>query len=207
MLKVDTGAPRLQEIEVRGLTRGTLILRGALAAGALYGAGSVAPFVGRALAGGQTDVQILNFALMLESLEAAFYKEGLKVGLQGQVKKLAAEFGKHEDEHVATLTKTIMMLGGTPAKMPVFSFPVQDQQSFLALAVTLEDTGVSAYNGAGPMLKSKEVLAAAGSIVQVEARHASALRLAAKLDPIPDAFDRAFTMSEALAAAKPLIKS
>ena len=47
------------------------------------------------------------------------------------------------------------------------------EKAFLKLAQTLEDTGVSAYNGAGPMIKRAEVLGAAGSIVQIEARHAA----------------------------------
>ena len=60
---------------------------------------------------------------------------------------------------------------------PKFDFPYNDTAGFLKLAQTFEDTGVSAYNGAAPAIKSKEVLAAAGSIVQVEARHAAAIRL------------------------------
>ena len=55
--------------------------------------------------------------------------------------------------------------------------PGTDQASFLKLAYVLENTGVGAYNGAGPSLTSKQLLAAAGSIVQVEARHAAAIAL------------------------------
>ena len=64
-------------------------------------------------------------------------------------------------------------LGGTPVKAPGVDFggAFANGKSFLKLAQTLEDTGVSAYNGAAPAIESTEVLGAAGSIVQVEARH------------------------------------
>ena len=68
-------------------------------------------------------------------------------------------------------------------KQPTFAFGLKTQKDFEKLAITLEDTGVSAYNGAAPMIKSTEVLAAAGSIVQVEARHAAALRFLGEVDP------------------------
>jgi hypothetical protein len=111
-----------------------------------------------------------------------------------------------EAQHVAALVATAKKLGGAPAKKPTFVFPISDQTSFLKLAQTLEDTGVSAYNGAGPSIKSKEVLAAAGSIVQVEARHAAAIRLKNGALPAPDAFDKPLGKPAVLAAVKPLIK-
>ena len=59
---------------------------------------------------------------------------------------------------------------------------------------TFEDTGVSAYNGAAPSIQSKELLATAGTIVQVEARHAAAIRLLNGEEPAPDAFDPTLDM-------------
>ena len=114
------------------------------------------------------DVEILNFARTLEYLEADFYKQAQKLDLDETASAYAQEFGAHEQAHVEALTQTITDLGGTPAELPTFTFPLEDQASFLELAQTLEDTGVSAYNGAGPSIESKDVLAAAGSIVQVE---------------------------------------
>ena len=67
---------------------------------------------------------------------------------------------------------------------------MKSQKDFEKLAVTLEDTGVSAYNGAAPMIKSTEVLAAAGAIVQVEARHAAALRFLGGMSPTKGPFDK-----------------
>ena len=196
---------RIEETE---MSRGTLILKGALAAGAVYGASTVAPFVGRALAQSKGDIDIVNFALTLEYLEADFYKRAAKdAGLNSELKTLAREFGENEQEHVDALAQTAKDLGGTPAKKPTFSFPVSDQASFLKLGVTLEDTGVSAYNGAAPSIKSKDVLAAAGGIVQVEARHAAAIRLQADQDPAPDAFDKTLSEGRVLSAVKPFIKA
>ena len=114
------------------------------------------------------DVEILNFARTLEYLEADFYKQAQKLDLDETASAYAQEFGAHEQAHVEALTQTITDLGGTPAELPTFTFPLEDQADFLELAQTLEDTGVSAYNGAGPSIESKDVLAAAGSIVQVE---------------------------------------
>jgi hypothetical protein len=80
-----------------------------------------------------------------------------------------------------------------------------DQKTFLKLAQTLEDTGVSAYNGAGPAIKSKEVLGAAGSIVQVEARHAAVIRMLNGQLPAPDAFDHSLDTAQVQKLVMPFI--
>jgi hypothetical protein len=199
--------PELGAVEVHGMTRSSFILKGALATGAVYGVSAITPFVGEALAA-SSDVDILNFALTLEYLETDFYvSTGAKVGLTGQAKALAKSFGAEEGEHVAALTKAIKASGGKPVKKPMFVFPVKDQASFLKLAYTLENTGVGADNGAGPSLKSKALLAAAGSIVQIEARHAASIAVltGGKITP-NGAFDKPLTTKQVLAAAGPLIK-
>jgi hypothetical protein len=202
--------PELAACEVHGVTRSAFILRGALAAGAFYGTASVAPFVSAALAAGDSgDVEILNFALTLEYLEADFYNvKGRQVGLSGQARSYAREFGAEEAQHVSALTAAIKQLGGKPVAKPTFVFPVSSEKSFLALASVLENTGVGAYNGAGPSLKSKQVLTSAGSIVQIEARHAAAIDLLIGKSPTPnEGFDIPLSKKEVLAAAGPLIKS
>jgi glutamine cyclotransferase len=196
----------LAGVEVHGVSRQSFILKGALAAGAVYGLSAVTPFVGSALAA-TSDVDILNFALTLEYLETNFYKvKGASVGLSGEAKSFASTFGAEEAEHVTALTGAIKSSGGTPVKSPTFSFPVTNQATFLTLAYTLENIGVAAYNGAGPSLASKKLLAAAGSIVQVEARHAATIGLLTNKSPVPNgAFDNTMTMAQVLKAAGPLI--
>ena len=198
----------MDTIEIHGMSRGAFLVRGALATGAAVGAASVTPWVSSALAqDGGGDVDILNFALTLEYLEADFYKQASKLSLKGQYKSLAKEFGANEQEHVDALVATIGQLGGKPVAKPTFAFGLKSQADFVKLAITLEDTGVSAYNGAAPMIKSKEVLAAAGSIVQVEARHAAALRFLDGKNPTKGAFDKTLSKGAVLKAVKPLIKA
>ncbi len=198
--------------DVQPVTRHAFILRGALAAGAVYGAGAVSPFVREAIAQeGSGDVEILNFALTLEYLETAYYTQALKQvgGLSGDVKSLATEIRDNEAEHVDALRQTIADLGGTPVKAPGVDFggAFASEKSFLKLAQTLEDTGVSAYNGAAPAIESAEVLGAAGSIVQVEARHAAAIRSLNGV-PISDGgFDKSLEMQAVLDAVKPFVKN
>ena len=198
-------------IEIHGMTRGAFITRGALAAGATYGLGAVSPFVSGALAqDGGGDLEIVNFALTLEYLEAEFYTQAVKeAGLSGDVLALAKEIRDNEVEHVDALTAAAKQLGGKPAAKPTFAFggAFGSESAFLKLANTLEDTGVSAYNGAGPAIQSPEILGAAGSIVQVEARHAALIRLTRNQPPAPLAFDKTSTVDEVLAAVKPLIKA
>lgn len=198
-------APELHSVEVHGMTRSSFILKSALTIGATAGAASVGPFVASAMAQADGDVDIVNFALTLEYLETRFYKEAADLNLSKEVKELAKQFAEDEQEHVNALKGAVKQLGGTAAKKPTFKFGVTDEKSFLKLAQTLEDTGVYAYNGAGPAIKNKDILAAAGSIVQIEARHAAAIRLLNDEPPSPDAFDKTLTVDEVLAAVKPLI--
>jgi len=203
--------PELVGVEVvedsGDLSRSDVILKGALAAGAVYGTFMVGPYVRKALAmSGGSDVDILNFALTLEYLESSFYDEAkTRAKASGELKGLIGLLAKDEQEHVEALTATIKSLGGKPVAEPKFNFDYSDTAGFLKLAQTFEDTGVSAYNGAGPMIKSKEVLAAAGSIVQVEARHAAAIRLQNKEEPSPDAFDSPLDEAQVLKAVEPFI--
>jgi hypothetical protein len=208
MTRSELQSPALDAVEVHGTTRAGFIMRGALAAGAVYGASAVTPFVRDALASsGGGDLDILNFALTLEYLESDFYLHKAKsVGLSGEAKSLAAMFGEQEQAHVKALMTTIKNSGGTPVKKPSFVFPAADQASFLKLAYMLENIGVSAYNGAAPSISNLEILAAAGSIVQVEARHAAAIGLLIHKAVTPDGpFDEPLAKRQVLAKASPLI--
>ncbi|HEY8638899.1 MAG TPA: ferritin-like domain-containing protein [Solirubrobacterales bacterium] len=208
MADSQLAAPELEAVEIHSMSRSSFIVRGALAASAVYGVSTVAPFVSQALAqGGGGDVAILNFALTLEYLEAAFYKKAQGLNLSGDAKKYAKEIGNDEQQHVDALTAAIKNAGATPVASPKFAFPITDQKSFLKLAQVLEDTGVGAYNGAGPAISDKATLAAAGSIVQIEGRHAAIIRLLNGVNPAPNAFDKSLQMPAVLKAVKPLIKA
>ena len=188
-------------------SRGAFIARSAIATGSLYGAGAVGGFVTRAFAqSGGGDIEILNFALTLEYIESAFYEEALsKAKLSGEAKKLAQEIGDHEKQHVEALTGAIKKAGQKPVSAPMVRFPLKDEKSFLKLAQTFEDTGVSAHDGAAPMISSPDVLAVAGSIAQVEARHAAAIRLLNGDQPTRGAFEPTLNKAEVLKAVKPFI--
>jgi rubrerythrin len=100
------------------------------------------------------------------------------------------------------------VLGSQAVKKPSFDFKgtTGSQKKFLSTSKTLEDTGVSAYQGQASNIDSKEVLASAGAILAVEARHAAWVRdligAGKELKPAPDAFNKALSMEDVLAAVK-----
>ena len=205
-------APELAQVEIEPISRSALLVKGALGAAAVYGAFAAGPFLRRAFAqdASSGDLDILNYALTLEYLESAFYETAItELKPSGDLGDLVDLIAKDEKAHVDGLTAAISDLGGMPVKAPGVDFgnAFASEDAFLELAQTFEDTGVSAYDGAGPDLESKELLATAGSIVQVEARHAAAIRLQRGESPAPEAFDPSLTMSEVLAAVKPFVKA
>ncbi len=158
---------------------------------------------------GKGDLGILNYALTLEYLEAAFYRDAAASGLlKGSVLDVAKTFGAHEQEHVDALAATVKKLGGTPAKKPKSKFPLESQAQILDLAATVENLGAAAYLGQAGNIKNKEVLAAALSIHSVEARHAAALNSAIKKNVSPDgSFAKPASADEVLKQVQPFIVS
>jgi rubrerythrin len=176
-------------------TSGVAVGGAVVAGGALPGLTS-----GAMAATPKGDVAIVNFALTLEYLESAFYASALKhAGLTGEHKRLARTVHQHEAAHVAALRK---MLGSAAVKRPSFDFgaAVQSQAAFTQTAITLEDTGVQAYQGQAAFIKSQAVFKAALSIHPVEARHAAWIRNIGGMAPAPAAFNPALTKSQVLAA-------
>jgi rubrerythrin len=195
-------------IEIRAMTRGAFLVRGALATAALYGAEAASSFVTRAFAqAASSDLDVLNFALTLESVEVALYKAALgKARLSGSLRSLATELGGHEQQHAGALSQAITQSGGSPVAAPTASFTFADEKGFLAVAQSLEETGVAAYNGAVAALQSADLMLATASIAQVEARHAAAIRIRHGQQPAPAAFDTQASQQQAQAAVKPFIK-
>jgi hypothetical protein len=125
---------------------------------------------------GEGDLGIVNYALTLEYLEAAFYAQVIKSGLfKGRDLALIREIGRNEDEHVVALTSTVKTLGGTPAPAPKTQFDTTDAATVLQTAADVENLGAAAYLGQAAAIESPQVLAAALSIHTVEGRHAAAL--------------------------------
>jgi rubrerythrin len=153
------------------------------------------------------DLDILNYALTLEYLEAEFYKKVVEAKLfDGKNGDIIKQFGESEQAHVDALTATIKKLGGTPVSAPMSKFDVSDANAVVQLAATVENLGAAAYLAQAPKIKNMEVLAAALSIHSVEARHAAVLNTLAGKKITPDgAFGKPAQMDEVLAAVKPFI--
>jgi hypothetical protein len=158
---------------------------------------------------GEGDLGIVNYALTLEYLEAAFYADAIKSGLfKGDDLALIKEIGSNENAHVDALEGTAKKLGGTPAPKPKTQFPIEDAQQVLMLAATVENLGAAAYLGQAAAIQSPEVLAAALSIHTVEGRHAAALNSLTDQPFTPDgAFAVPADASDVLDQVQPFIAS
>jgi rubrerythrin len=184
--------------EAIGLDRGDFLKKGVLAGGGLLAGGAMfSGYLSTAEAAiskhrsKSNDVKILNYALTLEFLEAAFYKQAVAnqaFGSSAALKAFAETVAEHEAKHVAFLKKA---LGSAAIKSPTFDFgdTVTDQAKFAATAQVLEDTGVSAYLGQVGNVSQRAVLSAAGTIATVEARHAAWIRDINGVSPAPASFD------------------
>ncbi|KAK7610670.1 ferritin-like domain-containing protein [Phyllosticta paracitricarpa] len=165
---------------------------------------------------GPTDVDILQYALTLEHLEAAFYAEGLKnftaadfaaAGYNSTIYNNVAIIAKDEAAHVDFLTKAINAAGGVPQQACIYRFNVADVKGFLATASVLEGVGVSAYLGVAADIMSKTYLTAAGSILTVEARHSAYLRASQRPGQVPFAqpFDNPLEVRSVYTLASPFV--
>jgi hypothetical protein len=158
-------------------------------------------------------VDVLNYALTLEYLEAEFYRQGNQADLlSGKAKTYLEAIQKDEEAHVVALKQTITSLGSTPVGAPQVDFGAayKSKSSYLETAYTFENLGVSAYLGAAPSLfKEKALLTAAASIFGVEARHAAILgNLAGKEAEggvYKGPFEKPATRATVLKAASPFI--
>jgi len=203
------GDTRLGFLKKAGLTGGAVMGGGALLS-ALTPAASMAAGKGRPPAKfGKGDIGILNYALTLEYLEAAFYNEATANNKKSSFLKGAAEqaFLKQttadENAHVAFLKKALGSKA-VPAPKVDFGGTTSDHDSFIKTAVALENTGVGAYAGQALNISSPAYISAALSIWSIEARHASVAGLLLKPTPAnisPNgAFDKPKTAAQVLKA-------
>jgi hypothetical protein len=187
------GAIRDAVEQVSGETRAAFLGKAAVGGAVLLGA-LAAPGVGRASPA--SDVAILNYALTLEYLQAAFYTETERLGaIGGELKPVPRQLGAVERAHVTAIKKA---LGREAVKSPAFNFRgvTEDDSKFLRTAVAFEDLAVAAYKGQAARIESPALLAAAISIHSVEARHAAWMRFLAGVTPAAAAFDEAKAISE-----------
>jgi hypothetical protein len=204
----------------RALLTGSLKLAGGGAMALALASSGVPLLPGLGMARAQTtltsDVDVLNYALTLEHLEYAFYRDGLEQftdedfgdsPFNRPISAFLIDIRDHEREHVETLTQVITDLGGDPVEEADYNFGYTDAASFLTVAQALENTGVSAYDGAGQFLENTDLLTAAGTIVAVEARHAAYLNLLNGTIPFPAPTETPLTPDEVLAIAGPFIVS
>jgi hypothetical protein len=215
---------RLLDVQVQNMSRRSFLRTASVVGGTMAAVGHIgftsaqdgtpvdtmteeAPFAG--------PVDVLNYALTLEHLETAFYRDGLAtigeagitgLGFQSGVFAKLSEIGAHEAEHVAVLTQIITDLGGKPVAEATYDFGYTDAAGFLQVAQALEDTGVAAYQGAAQYAMADDgLLTAALTIHGVEARHAAYVAVLNGGNPFPEAFNPTLTPAEVLDIAGPFI--
>lgn len=179
-----------------GDTRAGFLRRTAVGGGVLLAA-MAAPGAAEAKPA-RRDVAILNFALTLEYLQAAFYSEVERLGaLKGDLAEQARVVGAHERSHVVALREA---LGRRAVRRPRFDFrgATEDAKRFQRTAVAFEDLSVAAYSGQAPRISSPSYLMSALGIHAVEARHAAWIRRLSGSSPVRGAFDEPLTKTETL---------
>ena len=210
---LENGDTRLDFLKKAGLAGGAAMSGGVLLS-ALTPAAAMAAGKGKGrppASFGKGDIGILNYALTLEYLEAAFYNEASanqksKSFIKDpQTQVFLKTVTADENAHVAFLKKA---LGGKAAGAPKVDFggTTSDEASFVETAVALENTGVHAYSGQALNIATPAYVAAAISILTIEARHASVAGLILSGKPsglTPDgAFDTPFTAAKVLKAVE-----
>lgn len=175
----------------------------------------VAEQVFGSLANLASDVDILNFALTLEYLEADFYNrvvaaQAARPFLRGRLVEIAQKLASDENTHVEAIIPRIIAAGGTPVAKPQFQFPMENFISpiaFLNTAASLEGTGVGAYLAAAPKVKSAEYLKFAASIYGIEARHTGLIRFVAGMPPVETSLETPLSVETIAARVQPFIIS
>lgn len=214
----ETAHDAFDTLEGRGDTRLDFLKKAGLAGGAVMGGGALLTALTPAAAMaagkgrppksfGKGDIGILNFALTLEYLEAAFYNEVTKnkVASGAQESAFLKRTTADENAHVAFLKKA---LGSKATKAPRVEFgDATGRSKWLPTSMVLENTGVKAYGGQVLNIAKPAYVAAAASILTVEARHASVAGLLVKptvknISPDGGAFDEAATAAEILKAVE-----
>lgn len=165
------------------LSRRHVLKWGGTAAATIAVSGVILPNFGitSALAAdlGEGDIGVLNYAYALEQLEAAFYiqvVDNMYSGAMDGEAEWLTDIRDHEVEHRDFLKKALGDKAIPDLEVDFSAVDFTSRESVLKTAMTFEDLGVGAYNGAGKLIENPDYLLAAGKIVSVEARHAAAIR-------------------------------
>jgi rubrerythrin len=200
---VDEEAGLHQALEEENTSCREDLLRRAVVAGGTVFAGGVLlaglPRLAVSAPSPAQDVEVLNFALLLEYLQAAFYREAAeRASLGRELSQFVDVVAGHEQEHVDFLRET---LGDDAREAPTFDFgnATRTARRVTVTSVALEDLGVAAYNGQATNL-TRDALAAAAQIVSVHARHAAWIRSIAGRTPASQATDESKTQAQVEAA-------
>lgn len=153
---------------------------------------------------------LLAGAGAIAASDAAFPTALLAQGFGGaQTRQNFVDIQRHENDHVLFLRQA---LGAAARPQPTFQNLLQPNfRAFFDVSQDLENTGVGAYLGAAPAIFDRQILAAAGSIALIEARHAGWLntlvndRLTANVFGQEQGFERALSAAEVAAIAAPFV--
>jgi hypothetical protein len=139
-----------------------------------------------------TDLDILNFGLRFERLQATFYTEAETIGTIGRMpapkQRWARVLGTHERSHVRIIKK---ILGDKAGKRPFFDFRgvTETGAGFTRTAVAMEDLTVALLTGIVPRVHDRALAAALFGLLTTEARHAAWARSIVNTVPAAKAFD------------------
>jgi hypothetical protein len=189
--QLDRDGALLETIAVlHGDTRAEFVRKAAVGGAAMVAA-LTAPSASMA-AERLSDVDILNFGLRFERLQATFYTEAETIGTIARMpapkQRWARVLGAHERAHVRIIKK---ILGDEAGRRPYFDFRgvTETDAGFTRTAVAMEDLTVALLAGVTPEVRDRRLAAALFGLLTTEARHAAWARNIVRTTPAAHAFD------------------
>jgi ferritin-like protein len=176
---------------LHGETRADFVRRATLGSAAML-AVLAAPAPASAATTAQADIDILNFGLRFERLQASFYTEADSMGtvakMAARKQQWARTLGAHERAHVRIIKK---ILGDRAGPRPFFDFHgvTESEDGFTRTAVAMEDLTVALLSGITPQIEDRALVAALFGLLTTEARHAAWARNIVRTTPAARAFD------------------
>jgi len=189
LASLDRDEVLVEAIErLHGSTRAGFLRKAALGSAALLTTLATAPEASANI----TDLEILQFGLRFERLQATFYTQAEELGtirkMSSAKQDWARTLGAHERAHVKILKQ---VLGKKAEASPFFDFGADNESdaAFTRTAVAMEDLTVALLTGVTPQVQNRKLISALFGLLTVEARHAAWARHIINVNPAPDAFD------------------